>query len=63
MPSLGIGSKSRGPSDAVQAESPVTIADRNAERDMRNLIEARYPHHGILGEEFGDVRTDTAEWV
>ncbi|HEX2529386.1 MAG TPA: inositol monophosphatase family protein [Geminicoccus sp.] len=34
-------------------ESPVTIADRQAELRMRELIEAQYPGHGILGEEYG----------
>ena len=33
--------------DRPEAESPVTVADRNAERAMRSLIEARYPSHGI----------------
>ena len=33
--------------------SPVTIADRNAEEAMRELIMREYPDHGILGEEFG----------
>jgi inositol-phosphate phosphatase / L-galactose 1-phosphate phosphatase / histidinol-phosphatase len=47
----------------VQAESPVTIADRTAERDMRRLIESRYPEHGIIGEEFGNVRVETADWI
>uniref|UniRef100_A0A7S4BZX8 histidinol-phosphate transaminase n=1 Tax=Chrysotila carterae TaxID=13221 RepID=A0A7S4BZX8_CHRCT len=37
-------------------ESPVTIADRNAEKAMRALIEARYPTHGVIGEELGSVR-------
>ena len=32
---------------------PVTEADRGAERAMRALIEARFPDHGIAGEEFG----------
>ena len=32
---------------------PVTEADRGAERVMRNLIEMRFPDHGILGEEYG----------
>ena len=44
------------------AESPVTVADRNAEKAMRTLIEARYPSHGIFGEELGSVRVD-AEFV
>ncbi len=43
-------------------DSPVTIADRNAELAMRNLIEDAFPDHGIFGEEFGSVRTD-AEYV
>jgi histidinol-phosphatase len=41
---------------------PVTIADRGAEEAMRALIEAEYPEHGIIGEEYGSVRTD-AEYV
>ncbi len=32
-------------------DTPVTIADREAETAMRALIEAEYPGHGILGEE------------
>ncbi len=44
--------------------SPVTVADREAERAMRALIEAAYPDHGIIGEEHGAVRTDAAYvWV
>ncbi|MGZ8313310.1 MAG: inositol monophosphatase family protein [Allosphingosinicella sp.] len=34
-----------------RAFDPVTEADRGAERAMRGLIEARYPEHGIFGEE------------
>ena len=37
---------------------PVTIADRSAEKAMRELIEERFPSHGIYGEEFGQVRVD-----
>ena len=33
--------------------TPVTIADRMAEERMRAMIEARFPSHGILGEEYG----------
>ena len=43
-------------------ESPVTRADREAEKKIRELIEAEYPHHGISGEEFGNVRLD-AEYI
>lgn len=42
--------------------SPVTVADRGAERVMRALIESRFPHHGIVGEEYGTVRAE-AEFV
>lgn len=42
--------------------SPVTQADRNAEAAMRTAIEATYPQHGVIGEEFGTLRPD-AEWV
>lgn len=43
-------------------DSPVTAADRGAEKVMREMITARFPDHGIIGEEFGSVRED-AEWV
>ena len=42
--------------------SPVTIADREAEAAMRRLIAARFPDHGIIGEEFGREQED-AEFV
>ena len=34
-------------------ESPVTIADEAAEREIRRLLEESCPGHGIVGEEFG----------
>ncbi len=34
-------------------DSPVTVADKNAEAAMRKLIEEKYPDHGIFGEEHG----------
>lgn len=33
--------------------TPVTVADKEAERQMRAAINQAYPEHGILGEEFG----------
>ncbi len=42
--------------------SPVTAADRAAEAAMRRLISARFPAHGIIGEEFGRER-EAAEFV
>ncbi len=41
---------------------PVTEADRAAEAAMRRLIQATFPHHGIIGEEFGPVQSE-AEYV
>ncbi|WP_457585088.1 inositol monophosphatase family protein [Ensifer canadensis] len=48
--------------DAKADASPVTIADRDAESAMRQMIEAHFPDHGIRGEEFGACRKD-AEWI
>jgi len=48
--------------DQKADDSPVTVADREAEQTMRALIEKTYPDHGIEGEEFGAVRLD-ADYV
>lgn len=48
--------------DAKADASPVTEADRASERAMRSLINASYPEHGILGEEYGSENVD-AEYV
>jgi len=37
---------------------PVTEADRAAERALRAAIEARFPEHGIWGEEYGMARAE-----
>jgi myo-inositol-1(or 4)-monophosphatase len=42
--------------------SPVTEADRAAERAIRDLLAARLPTHGVIGEEYGNERAE-AEWV
>ena len=36
-------------------DTPVTIADREAESLLRAEIRRRYPDHGIVGEEHGEV--------
>ncbi|MGH9365703.1 MAG: histidinol-phosphatase [Thermoanaerobaculia bacterium] len=42
----------------------VTAADRKAEERLRALIEAAYPDHGILGEEFGEKRSASGwTWI
>ena len=33
--------------------TPVTLADKNAEKKIRELINAEFPDHGIIGEEYG----------
>jgi histidinol-phosphatase len=38
--------------------TPVTVADRETEEFIRRAIEARFPDHGILGEEFGGETSD-----
>ncbi|KTT44880.1 inositol monophosphatase, partial [Pseudomonas oryzihabitans] len=43
---------------------PVTIADKAAERAMRELIQAEHPDHGILGEEEENVAGESPlTWV
>ena len=43
---------------------PVTEADRKAETVIRDMLESRFPEHGIVGEEFGSVRTDARyQWI
>ncbi|HVG03672.1 MAG TPA: inositol monophosphatase family protein [Burkholderiaceae bacterium] len=43
--------------------SPVTMADRNAEAALRQLIEQRYPAHAIVGEEHGVKNGRGYRWV
>jgi inositol-phosphate phosphatase/L-galactose 1-phosphate phosphatase/histidinol-phosphatase len=42
--------------------SPVTVADKEAERALRDLLAATFPDHGVVGEEEPPERAD-AEWV
>ena len=41
-------------------ETPVTVADREAERQIRGRIEHQFPGHAIVGEEFGAAETEGA---
>ena len=43
-------------------ETPVSIADKELESLLRQCIKEKYPHHGIIGEEWGNERED-AEFV
>jgi len=40
-------------------QTPVTVADRGAERLIRQAIERAVPTHGIYGEEYGAEKRDT----
>ncbi len=42
--------------------SPVTEADRGAEKLLRQMIAKKFPSHGVIGEEFGNERAG-AEFV
>ena len=48
--------------DDKEDASPVTVADREAEQAIRELLALKRPGDGIVGEEFGGERTD-AEFV
>jgi len=56
-----------GPTATAKADgTPVTEADTGAEALIRRGIEARYPHHGILGEELGEAAPsggDGTRWI
>lgn len=45
-------------------DSPVTVADRESESIMREVIEAQFPDHGIIGEEHGRTNEQGAvQWI
>ena len=48
--------------DYKRDHSPVTEADRETERAIRDLIAAEHPGHGVIGEEHAPLRAD-AEYV
>lgn len=43
-------------------QTPASAADRESERVLRDLIQTRYPSHGVWGEEFGTHQIDS-DWV
>ena len=50
--------------DVKPDDSPVTLADRGAERAMRDVLTRAFPRHGILGEEDGVQNAGAAYcWV
>jgi histidinol phosphatase-like enzyme (inositol monophosphatase family) len=54
--------RSRLEVESKSDESPVTIADRETEAALRQVLAERHPEHGIVGEEHGVERAD-AEFV
>jgi len=45
-------------------DSPVTVADRGAEKLIRDALAAEFPEDGILGEEFDDVDSHNGyRWI
>ncbi len=45
-------------------DTPVTIADRDAEKLIRRRISESYPDHQIVGEEFGETQGEsTHRWI
>lgn len=52
------------PQESKADQTPVTVADRASEELLRRRIEAAYPSHGILGEEFGEKPgREPARWI
>lgn len=50
--------------DRKSDESPVTIADRNAESLLREKATQAYPRDGFLGEEHGEVESQNGlRWI
>jgi histidinol phosphatase-like enzyme (inositol monophosphatase family) len=44
--------------------SPITVADREAEKTLRDLVARYWPDHGIIGEELGrSAGKSTYTWV
>ena len=44
-------------------DSPVTIADKSVETELRQAISAAFPHHAIIGEEQGGLADRQICWV
>lgn len=52
------------PTERKADNSPVTLADRQAEQLLRELITRYWPEHGIVGEEFGRSPSDSPyTWI
>jgi myo-inositol-1(or 4)-monophosphatase len=64
LPHFRVAAEIETKAGALPGFDPVTAADRAAEAAMRALIEARFPTHGIIGEEFPEKPArDGFTWV
>jgi len=43
--------------------SPVTVADRECEMEIRRVIEAAFPDHAVFGEEYGQSGEHRCLWL
>ena len=51
-------------SERKSDQTPVTVADRNAEKEIRSAIRKRFPDHGVVGEEYGEeYSTRRHRWI
>jgi histidinol-phosphatase len=44
-------------------QTPVTVADREAERLIRARIGSKYPRHAVVGEEYGEEGDSSQRWI
>jgi histidinol-phosphatase len=44
-------------------QTPVTQADREAEREIRGILGRAFPNWGFLGEEFGGAGPEDIRWI
>jgi histidinol-phosphatase len=49
--------------ETKEDDSPVTVADRECERVIREMIESAFPDHAIYGEEFGRSGDHRCLWL
>ena len=50
--------------DTKPDNTPVTVADREVEQMLRDLIAKHYPDHGICGEEYSTLQSHSPwTWV
>jgi histidinol-phosphatase len=49
--------------ETKEDDSPVTVADRECERVIREMIESAFPDHAVYGEEFGRSGDHRCLWL